>query len=150
MMIVAAIGSSSEARPGVGVTLCDPSQQPITQRYSKLPPTWRRSRRSRKRRICRWKKLQGMGCNRRRFWAAHSLWVETFKVLPILSRISSFYLCSIEYICLPALKRVVFMKDNATDHCELISARNKKPYWIETNYWRRNVMNARFIWWMKI
>ena len=39
-MMVGAIGSSSEARPGVEVTLCDPSQQPITQRYSKLPPTW--------------------------------------------------------------------------------------------------------------
>ena len=42
------------------------------------------------------------------------------------------------------------MEDSATDHCELISAENKKPYWIETNYWWRNVMNARFIWWMKI
>ena len=51
---------------------------------------------------------------------------------------------------LPALKRVVFMKGSATDHCELISGRNKKSYWIETNYWRRNVMNARFIWWINI
>ena len=33
-MVGAAIGSSSEPRLGVGVTLCDPGQQPITLCYS--------------------------------------------------------------------------------------------------------------------
>ena len=33
-----AIGSSSEPRLGVGVTLCDPGQQPITLCYSEAPP----------------------------------------------------------------------------------------------------------------